>query len=436
MKNYLYLKPNFYIFTFLTFVSNALIYVLQFYLNKNKVDYYLCTDIKTYTYSLFSKSLDLIYPESCDLKIYAEGILNVNSFYSLSEFVYLDRPVFVLYIAFFYKILNLFISSIGSIAILKISFFLGQLFLTSLICVVLIKIFNLIRIEVGNKYLVLPWLISVSPMFKWHIFESTSMTFTFLIFLLGIYIHLNTKRINLKIYFFSIGLLFLIHRSALLILVFFVLYNLITKQINKEHVKSTLYFFIPVIMYYISIYLFSNYSDHQAEEYRQFIWILDFIQGKETRTSGYFCQTPKLAVICYKNDLLKLLTYLAIPILTIIFFIFSNYKKLTSSIKQIYFLALIFSLLINIFWFFIGWYPPVRFSYYGFGNFVILICIIIFFSLNDKAETFLFFIGYTFYFIFLNHWNSPIIVEQNLFIKFSIFFFIGALIMDYTSKKL
>ncbi len=420
----------------LTFFCNGLIYIIQFYLNKDKVDYFLCTNIKNYTYNIFSRTLNLIYPESCDLKIYAEGVFNISSFYSLSEYVYLDRPLFVLYIAFFYNILKIFISSISSIALLKISFFLGQLFLTSLICIYLLKIFNLMNLDIGNKFIFLPWLVSVSPMFKWHIFESTSMTFTFLIFILGIYIIINIKNINLSIYFFSIGFLFLIHRSALLILVFFIFSNLINKSLNKNNVVSTIYFFAPVILYYISIYLFSSFSDHQAQEYKQFIWILDFLQGKETYTSGYFCQTPKLALICYKNDLLMLARYLAVPASVCAFYLILNYKKLPHSIKEILFLSTLFFLIINFFWLFIGWYPPIRFSYYGFGNFIIFILTLIFVNLKDRISKLLFILGYSFYFILLNHWNSPVVIEQSLFIRISIFFFIGSIISEYLTKKI
>ena len=91
-------------------------------------------------------------------------------------------------------------------------------------------------------------------MFKWHIFESTSMTFTFFIFLIGIYIFIDNKYINLPIYFFCVGLLFLIHRSALLILVFFVINSVIYKSIEKEKILSIVYFFLQ--LYFITL-LFS-----------------------------------------------------------------------------------------------------------------------------------------------------------------------------------
>ena len=90
-------------------------------------------------------------------------------------------------------------------------------------------------------------------MFKWHIFESTSMTFTFFIFLIGIYIFIDNKYINLPIYFFCVGLLFLIHRSALLILVFFVINSVIYKSIEKENTKYCIFFYSS----YILLHLFS-----------------------------------------------------------------------------------------------------------------------------------------------------------------------------------
>ena len=430
------LKSSFLILSLLTFLSNVFIYIIQFYFNKEKVDYYLCTSLETYSYSFFSKNIDLIYPESCDLEPYALGIVNLGSYYGLTEFVYLDRPLFILYISAFFNLIKLLtFSSLSTFSILKISFFLGQLFLTTLICIYLLKIFNYINIDIKNKYLFLPLLVSVSPMFKWHIFESTSMTFTFFIFLIGIYIFIDNKYINLPIYFFCVGLLFLIHRSALLILVFFVINSVIYKSIEKEKILSIVYFFIPVIFYYTSIFIFSGFYDHQAEDWRQFIWVLDFLQGKETLQSGYFCQSPKLALKCYTNDIVMLAKYLATPALVCLAYIFSNFKTFSKPLNKVLGSSIVFTLIINLFWLFIGWYPPIRFSYYGFGNLVIFISILIFFNLQNNISQSLFISGYLFYFILLNHWNSPLVVEPNQLMRISIFLFIGSIFAEYSSRN-
>ena len=435
MNDSKYLKPNFLLFSLLTFLSNGLIYIIQFFLNKEKVDYFVCTSINTYSFNFFSNSLQLIYPESCDLKPYAVGIVNLNSYYDLTEFVYQDRPLFVLYIAIFFNLIKaLSFSTLSTYTILKISFFLGQLFLTSLICIYLLKLFDLVNLNIGSKYFILPLLVSVSPLFKWHIFESTSMTFTFFIFIIGIYIFINNKNINLPFYFFGIGLLFLIHRSAILILLFFVINIVIDKSIRKEKILSTLYFFIPVIFYYISLFASSGFYDHQAEDWRQFIWVLDFLQGKETLQSGYFCQSPKLAIKCYVNDLIILSKYMAIPALACLSYIVLNFININEAVMRVIRSAIIFTLIINLFWLFIGWYPPIRFSYYGFGNFIIFISILIFFNLQNNISQSLFISGYLFYFILLNHWNSPLVVEPNQLIRTSIFLFVGAIFAEYSYR--
>jgi len=437
LNDYKYIKPNFLNFSLITLISNGAIYYFQFYLQKEKVNYYLCTEIKNYSFKIFSRNLDLIYPESCDLKVYGEGIDNIFSFYSLNEFVYLNRPIFVLYIAIIYNALNFVnFSSLSSLAILKASFFIGQLFLIAGVSTLIFKIFNLANLSLGRKYIALPWLVAISPMFKWHIFESTSMTFTFLVFLIGIFIYIKNEDINLNLYFFVVGLMFLIHRSSLLIVIFFILSSYISDELTKEKIKSIFSFFIPVILYYASIYLYSSFSDHQAEEYRQFIWILDLLQGKETRVGGYFCQTPKSAIICYIKDLINLTKYLLFPTLTCFLYLLLNFKKLHMPIKRVLFSSIIFCIIINFFWLFIGWYPPIRFSYYGFGNLIIFLSILIFFNLENIFSRISFFFGLTFYFIFLNHWNSPFVVEQNIFIKISAPLFIFAVIFDYYKNNL
>ena len=154
---------------------------------------------------------------------------------------------------------------------------------------------------------------------------------------------------------------------------------MIYKSIEKEKILSIVYFFIPVIFYYTSIFIFSGFYDHQAEDWRQFIWVLDFLQGKETLQSGYFCQSPKLALKCYTNDIVMLAKYLATPALVCLAYIFSNFKTFSKPLNKVLGSSIVFTLIINLFWLFIGWYPPIRFSYYGFGNLVIFISILIFF---------------------------------------------------------
>ena len=397
----------------------------------------MCTKLINYDTSIFSRQLNLVYPESCDLKVYAEGITNFLSFYNIEEYVYLDRPLFIFYIFFFYTILNFIFSalSLSSLTIIKGSFFLGQLILTGLVCILLFRILNIYKLVIGREFYILPVLVSLSPMFKWHIFESTSMTFTFLIFLIGIYICLEEVNLNLNTYFLASGLLFLIHRSSLLILVLFFVYKLYKKEFNKKIFYNLIFFFTPIFLYYISIFLFSNYSDHQAQGYRQFIWIIDYLQGKETMTNEYFCQSPQLAIKCYLKDLINLFYYLAIPSIFTFSYIALKFKKFSKEVKNLIFTALLFTAIINFFWLFIGWYPPIRFSYYGYGNLIIFLLIYTYFSMEVSSAKALFLLAYFFYFITLNHWNNPEIIIYTSFIRIAILFFLSSLVMEFASNS-
>jgi len=432
-----FIKPKLSIFLFVTLLSNLIIYLIQFYFFKESAEYFLCTTLIEYEISFFSSQLNLVYPESCDLRVYAEGITNFLSFYNIEEYVYLDRPLFVFYIFIFYKILNLVFLpfSLSSLTIIKGSFFLGQLLLTGLVCILLFNILSILQLSNGRKVYFLPILVSLSPMFKWHVFESTSMTFTFLIFLLGIYICLDEVNLNLKTYLIVSGLLFLIHRSSLLILVLFFIYKFYKKELNKNTFYNSIFFFIPIFLYYISVFIFSSFSDHQAQGYRQFIWIIDYFQGKETMTNGYFCQSPRLAISCYLKDLINLFQYLAIPSIFSFSYVALKFKKFSEETKKIIFIAILFTAIINFFWLFIGWYPPIRFSYYGYGNFIIFLLIYSYFSMEVPSAQILFLFAYFFYFIILNHWNNPELIIYTSFIRVSILLFLSSLVVEFTSNK-
>jgi hypothetical protein len=435
------MKTNFRTFTFYSLICNMLIYFLQFFIYKENINYYECTEIKFYNIFLFSREFEFIYPESCDLNAYLQGVLNIQNFYNQTNYVYFDRPLFIFYISIFYLVLKVFLSpfSLSSLVLIKASFFLAQLFLTSIICVYICKIFELIKIDFSKMYFSLPWMVSISPMFKWHIFESTSMTFTFLIFLFGIYFVINLDKLNQKSYFFLVGLLFLFHRSAVLIIVFTLISVLFTKKMNLKFMSNGLFFIIPIFMHYCILFLYTGFADHQAQGYRQFIWLIDFIQGKDTIIGGYFCQSPRLALACYKNDLINLGRYLFIPIVFLIVNFLTNFKVIFLPYKKLIIYSLSFALLINSFWLFIGWYPPIRFSYYGLGNLTIFFLIISYALIENQNSKNLFLAAYSSYFLFLNHWNYPEVIKNSNFLLVSFFLFLLALILNYQkidSKKL
>ena len=362
--------------------------------------------------------------------------LNFLNLFTLENYVYINRPLFVMYIFIFYKFLSTILISftLSDLVLVKASFYLGQLFLTSFASISVFKLFSNLNFQIKNKYYYFPLIISLSPIFKWHIFESASMTFTFLIFVIGLNLLLNFENINSYKPFLFSGFLFLIHRSAIVIPALMLFYILISKKFKLKNIYRNLSFFIPSIAYYSLINIFSNYTDHQAEGYKQFTWILDYFQGREVNSGGYFCQTPKLALSCYLNDVISLLQYLAIPSLFVLAFILSKQKFNFKEIELIKY-SVIFALLINLFWLFIGWYPPIRFSYYGYGNFVIFMMIFILLLIDDKFSLILFLLGYISYFLNLNHWNLPEVIAYTGLIKTSTLFFFSAIFVETLSRS-
>ena len=145
---------------------------------------------------------------------------------------------------------------------------------------------------------------------------------------------------------------------------------------------------------------YTGFEDHQAQGYRQFIWLIDFIQGKDTIIGGYFCQSPKLALVCYKNDLLDLGRYLLTPIIFLILIFITSFKEKIYKYDKLILFSIYFAILINSFWLFIGWYPPIRFSYYGFGNLIIFLLIFIYAINENKNLSRIFIAAYTSYFYY------------------------------------
>ena len=178
-------------------------------------------------------------------------------------------------------------------------------------------------------------------------------------------------------------MLFLVHRSAIVIFVFFVLYNNFKNRKFSLYLNKFVLVAIPISIFYFLVLVFGDFSDHNAEGYRQFVWLFDYFGGKQTLSGGYFCQTPKAALICYSKDFFSLLKYLAAPSLFVLTFLILKFKSFSINTRSLLITAFAFSCLINFFWLFIGWYPPIRFSYYGFGN---LICFLLIFLLNNFSR--------------------------------------------------
>ena len=141
--------------------------------------------------------------------------------------------------------------------------------------------------------------------------------------------------------------------------------------------------------------------------------------------------SPKLALICYIKDFFNLIKYLLIPILYLIINFILNLRPKYFLYKELLLVTFSFALLVQSFWLFIGWYPPIRFSYYGFGNLIIFL-LILFYALIDNKNLRKLYIGaYSCYFLFLNHWNYPDTIKTNNYLFFSALLFLLLIVFVY-----
>ena len=402
------------LFTTITFLYSSILYFLVFYVFGEFNNYVLCTRIELFDSSIFGIDIKYLYTRSCDEEPYFIVFENIKNLYTIEDFQYRNRPVFLISAYIINKFITLFNLSTQNITIFQLSYFILQ----NLILTVT-AIFLNISINVKNNiknYSITVLFLLLSPIFKWTIFEAGSHTQTGLIMLLGIIIYKKQEYLCSIYLPFFVSFMYLSHRS------FFVLYlycvylmmmnNSFIRLKTKNIILFTFYFLLPIISYEVFKYFFTVGQDHNVEIYNQFIWVFDFIRGFDTNgVTGWYCQQLPQNFKCYFNDNLSTLKYLYIPFMFIILYLWFQRRIL---FRHSFWRPLLeMFLLINLFWSFIGWYPPVRFSFYSWGNLIIFILIIIFYDLTTVIQKTLFTIAYILFFIILNHYNADLYFESN-----------------------
>ena len=211
------------------------------------------------------------------------------------------------------------------------------------------------------------------------------------------------------------------------------------KKYFTDILKILSNFSVPYLLFRISIFTSGNIlNDNQVGEYKQFTWILDFILGKDTIysgiTTGWYCQKIPNFLLCYFIDNIKTIIYLStIIILILILRKDANLSKLSfDKFRPIILNFLLFYL----FWMFIGWYPPVRFSFYSIGNLVIILFTTLFFSMSDRYVKNTSLLIYSYFFLLINHWNSPKILEFTIINTVVLVFLFGFLFFKSRNFKI
>ena len=276
----------------------------------------------------------------------------------------------------------------------------------------------------------------LSPLVKWGIFDPSHQLLTLTAILYGIYFKKNKFDLS-----FSNALLFgtlmLLHRTFLIIFIWLLLVEIKQEIKLKKITKYSIYFLISLIPYILTtlfkFYFTGTSYDANTDYWGQFIWIFDFIRGKIRFESEWHCVTIPENFYCYLSDNLMLIFYLGLPVIAIIYLSF-KYKeliKLDQNLKNL----LSLSVFLYLFWSFIGWYPPIRFSYYSIGNLIILLFAYFISQIKDSFHLSLLLFSYCIYMLNLNHWNSPLIVEFDNTIKTSYLFLIIFVFFDLRKSK-
>ena len=134
---------------------------------------------------------------------------------------------------------------------------------------------------------------------------------------------------------------------------------------------------------------------------------------------------------CYLVDNMQLFIYLIIPL---VFVLISKPIRLFKE-NIGYEKLLKFTLLIYLFYSLIGWYPPIRFSYYSLGNLLILLNVFLLIQNKSKLNQLLHFTSISIFMISLNHWNYDEIIDLNFGIIFS-FVILGIYLVNNFLVKL
>ena len=431
-----HLKKSF-LFTGITIIYTSILYYLVFYVFGDYNDYVLCTKIELFESSISSFNFKYLYTRSCDEEPYFIVFENIKNLYTVDSFQYRNRPMFLIFAYLINKFLSLFNFDTQNLMTSQLSYFILQ----NLILTITAVLFN-IAINIKNtfkNYSFTALFLLLSPIYKWTIFEAGSHTQTGLILVIAINIYKKKYYLESNYLPIFISFMYLSHRSFVVLFLYCAYLIVINKEIFSMKVKKifkfSFYFIIPISSYELFKYFFTTGQDHSVEFYNQFFWVFDFLRGIDTNgVTGWYCQQLPQNFKCYLNDNLMTLKYLYVPLIFGILYLYI--KRKTFFVGNFWRPLIEISILVNIFWSFIGWYPPIRFSFYSWGHLIVFVSIIIFYNLTSKVQKTLFTAGYIFYFMFLNHYNADIYFELSIFHSISIVLYFFTILSIGNTKML
>jgi hypothetical protein len=420
---------------FFIFVISFVLFNFYFIFEFQTPNYVYCNEITEYSIEIFEQEYSFNYPKSCDQDLYHIGFKDFSQILA-PDFNYAERPVYIVFIGSIYNILLMFawVDSYNYLLLL-LATFIGQILIVQINTNLFINLFDDQINRPSQKYLI-ALIFLLSPLVKWGIFDPSHQLLTLTAILSGLYFKKLNYQINYKnsILF---GFLMLLHRTFFIVFIWLALVELLNSFRYKKitiFIKDILISLIPTGALTVTKYTITGVSyDANTEYWGQFVWLLDFVRGKTRFESEWHCVSIPENFICYFQDNIKLIVYMGLIFIYVLFFSYKNINKIRND-KNITNLVSL-SMFLFIFWSFIGWYPPIRFSYYSIGNLAVLLFLI--FILNIKNKKFLFFsiLSYVLYTVYLNHWNYQEIVNYNYPIIASYVILCIFIILENNTKK-
>lgn len=408
---------------------SVLLFLIIFVLRPIEPNYFYCNEMKSYEFSFLDTSTQFLYPESCDQHDYHKGFESLNNLVA-NDYIYQARPLYIIPINLIAKLVSFF--KLPQTTNLLVATFLFQNIIAYISIIILYKLIFKDNKYNFTKFLQLSIIVLLSPLFKWGLFDPSHQLLTLIVVLLFPYLKINNFELNF-INCLLIGLLFLAHRSFLIGYIWLLFFSDIETIFKEIYLKLKFLFisFIPYLLYnfFFKFFLQQDLFDNNASYWGQFIWIVDFLRGVERYKSEWHCVTIPANFRCYFIDNAKTLIYLLVPLLIFLItqFLYKNNLSFRKNTPVNYLVMI--SLFLYTFWSFIGWYPPIRFSYYSIGNIIIILFSFQFFHLKDKNIKTIAISSYILYSLSLNHWNDSLVLNFNLGIVISLillipFFFI------------
>ena len=356
-------KPSSLIFVTSLFFFVA--YVIEFIFLNADASYFWCISTN------YFESINAILPIHCDEGPYRQASESFDFFFSENN-PYQKRPIYVILISFLRQLINfLSFGLLSNYVEFRVSMVILQLMILFFIGFNAVKLFNLEKLDLQNL-LILFTIFSI-PNIRWNLLFPSHGNLTLLLL---IYTLRKLDNINYLdddyTYFSVIGLGALLHRSAIIYAIIFIITKLFVKKrfSLKNIFFNLLLVILPTAIYELSIY-FSRYQsfDWNREIYGQFYWIIDIILGNETSYHDMSCQQLSTFINCNLNVTKYFVQYFIVGIIFLTLLIFINLNVF----QDIFFKNLIlFTFTIYIFWALQGLYPNFRFVNYSLGYFLFL----------------------------------------------------------------